>query len=60
MGYIPAVYLGQERADLIPAMQDLRVAGRMPLIDNGNLGIVGVQPQHGLDVAALHPLPQHV
>src|SRR5882672_8774637 len=30
--YVPAEYLGQERSDLIPTMQDLRMAGRVPLI----------------------------
>jgi hypothetical protein len=58
--YIAAEYVGQERTDLIPTMQGLRMAGRVPLIDDGNLGIVGVHAQHGLDVAALHPLAQRI
>src|SRR6185312_4324689 len=60
VGDVPAEHLRQERADLIPTAQDLRMAGRVPLIDDGNLGIVGVQAQYGLEVAAFHPLTQRI
>jgi hypothetical protein len=60
MGDIPAEHVRQERPDLIPAVQDLRMAGRVSLIDDGNLGIVGIQAQHGVEVAAFHPLAQRV
>jgi hypothetical protein len=60
VGDIPVEHVRQERSDLIPTVQDLRMAGRVPLIDDGNLGIVGVHAQHGVEVAVFHPLAQRI